>query len=134
MTTSTVNLPFRDLSHPFASFLGIIEYLPNFASIATGNFSVDTYIEVLTVVRIGISGMSLSHGFVYFRATELEDIFAGTASFLGLIWPCANASLWIKYQTCWAGDHVELSIHAVVEFVTDTLVLVTEISMESGAV
>ena len=111
----------------------IVERLSEFAPVAARCFTVDAHVEELTVVRIGIAWMGRSLGFVHLRAGKLEHVLRRAALLLGLVRPGADAGAWIKHQPFRAGDHVEHTVHAVVELIARTS-LAGKVTVLAGAV
>lgn len=70
-----------------------------------------------------------SNALVHLGALELENILrfaTGDAHFIG---PSADAGFGIKDQSNRAGDHIELSINAEVEFIAYARLLVAKIAI-----
>lgn len=68
------------------------------------------------------------------KQTLLLLALGGTSGFLGFVWPGADPSFFVVDQPIGTGDHVELSIDTVVEFVADAAVFMGEVAVLPGAV
>lgn len=125
-------LPIGHFTGPFASFLGVIESLSQFASVSPWNIAIDAHVEELTVIGIFVPRMGHRNTLIHHGALEVEHIVSCASLLLRLIWPRADSCLRIKDQTRWTGDHVELSVDTVEEFVTGTHL--AEVAMLPGTV
>lgn len=78
--------------------------------------------------------MRYSDALVHFGALEFKNILRLATGDAHLVGPRADASFGIKHQSHRAGDHIELSVHAEIEFITYARFLVTEITVLSRTV
>lgn len=128
------SLPIRHLASPITEGLLLVKDLAQLAAVPSRKISIDADIEELTVIGIGIARMGHSNALVHLGASKLEDILRLAASDADLIGPGADASLGIEDQTLRAGDHVELSVHAEVELVANSRLLMAKVTVLPGAV
>lgn len=127
-------VPFGYFSGPIAFSGAFVERLAEFASASPRYFTIDTHVEVLAVLRVGITRMRRGHRIVDLRTGEIEE-FAGTATlFLRLIRPVADTGLLGEHETIWTSDHIELALHAVIECITISGVLMSEVAVHARAV
>lgn len=66
---------FWHIAWPIAIFRFLIEHLAQFASVASRSVAVYAYVEILTVVWIGISRMTEGYWLIYFLACKFENIY-----------------------------------------------------------
>lgn len=122
-------LPFRHVARPIAVLLLLIEHLSQLAAVAARYLTIYTHIEVLAVIGIGVTWMCDRHRLIHFGAFEFENVLRIATLHTDLIGPCANAGFGIEHQTHGTGNHIELSIDTVVEFITHTLLFMTEVAV-----
>lgn len=67
-------VPFWNFSCPFASFANIVKDLTQFTAAPARCDPINAYVEVLTVVRVGIARVRQPHSLVYLRTIELEHL------------------------------------------------------------
>lgn len=78
--------------------------------------------------------MRRGHAIVDLRAGEVEELARTATLLLRLVRPVANSGLLGKDQTVRTSDHVELALHAVVEGITVSGILVSEVAVHAGTV
>lgn len=78
--------------------------------------------------------MRCGNAIVDLRAGEVEELARTTTLFLRLVRPIANTGLLGKDETLRTSDHVKLALHAVVEGVAISGVLVGEVAVHARAV
>lgn len=66
--------PLGNISRPVAGFVGVVEHLTRLAAVAAGHFAIDTHVEILTVLRIGVPWVLLCFCHRHLGTRELEYV------------------------------------------------------------
>lgn len=125
-------LPIGNFARPFAQFLLLIKDLAQFTAVATWHLSIHAHIEELTVLGIGVTRMGDGHRLIHLGTLEFKDVCRLAAGNADLIRPSADAGLGIEDEASRTGDHIELAIDAIVEFVTDAGLFMAKVSILPG--
>lgn len=71
--------PFGHIPGPVARFAAVIEHLSHLATIASGHLAIDTHVEILTILWVGVARVLLGFCRRHLGARELEHIWKGNS-------------------------------------------------------
>lgn len=120
---------FGYLPRPVAFSSPLVERLPQLAPAPPRYLTVHAHVKILAILGVRVSRVGRCDRLVHSRASEVEQLPGTATLLLRLVRPIAYTRLLGEHQTLRARDHVELPLHAVIERVAYSCVLVGEVTV-----